>query len=516
MDHLRPICENAGNGVFGLSEFIVEMSGITKRFGSLVALDNVDLRVRPQTLHAVVGENGAGKTTLMKVLQGTYRADAGEVRIRGEVQNLRSTSDGYAHGIGMVSQHYSIIPELTCLQNLMLGTEPSAIIDPTIAAARAQEVADRLGVQFDWGQSARELSPASAQKLEILKLLWRKSAVMILDEPTAMLSPADSEALYANLKSLAQAGATIIVVTHRLPEVMSHCEQISVLRAGKVVSHQSVTSTTVHQLAEMIVGRSYTPTEPPAPRERSAIALRLDSVTVRGDRGNDAVKSATADVFEGEVIGVAGVDGNGQRELFHALVGHRSLAGGSISLGNAQISELSIKDRISHGVRLIAEDRHIEAVVEDWSIADNGLLGHHHESALRQGAGFKRAAILELAERLVKKFAAKCDGIRATMRSLSGGNQQKIVAARAMEFEPKLILAFQPTRGLDIGATQEVFGSIRSACDQGAVALIASFDLDELIENCDRVFVMNHGELHVPPAGRERDRQLLGELMVGA
>lgn len=492
------------------------MTGIGKRFGSLMALDNVDLHVRPQSLHAVVGENGAGKTTLMKVLQGTYRPDGGEVRIRGEAVHLKSTADGYAHGVGMVSQHYSIIPELTCLQNLMLGTEPSLVIDMDAAAARAEQVAAKLGIKFDWNQSARELSPASAQKLEILKLLWRESSVMILDEPTAMLSPADSEALYANLKLLASGGATIIVVTHRLPEVMSHCEQISVLRAGKVVAHQKVADTTVHELAEMIVGRSFTPTEPPKPREKGAVSLALRSVTVKGDRGNDAVKQATAEIYEGEVIGVAGVDGNGQRELFHALVGHRPVASGQIELGDTQLSSLSIRERISRGLRLIAEDRHIEAVVEDWTLADNGLLGHHHQPELRQGLGFKRSTILELAERLVRRFSAKCDGIKATMRSLSGGNQQKIVAARALEFDPKLVLAFQPTRGLDIGATQEVFHSIRQACDQGAVALIASFDLDELIENCDRVFVMNHGELHVPPPGKERDRQLLGELMVGA
>lgn len=435
--------------------------------------------------------------------------------LSGKPLVVRNTADGYRHGIGMVSQHYSIIPELSCLENLMLGDEPGVVIGWNDAEARAKELGARLGVELDWKAPARELSPASAQKLEILKLLWRRAEVMILDEPTAMLSPDDANALYANLKQLAQEGATVLVVTHRLPEVMDHCEAITVLRGGEKVADRQISETSTQELAELIVGRALGEVPPPRPKPDSEILLKAQGLTILGDRGNEAVKGVDLELRRGELVGLAGVDGNGQRELFQALLGVRPNAGRLEFLGQ-DLAGKNVRERLKMGLRLIAEDRHEEAVVEDWTLLENSALGHQMQPEMRKGSGLDQGAIQTLTTRLIERFQARTGGPKSLMGSLSGGNQQKVVAARAMEFGPHLILAFQPTRGLDIGAMQGVYAAIRDACEKGAAALVVSFDLDELIEQCDRVWVMNHGRLSVPDAAGERDRTILGGLMVAS
>lgn len=499
-----------------MNQLAVELSQITKRFGSFTALDAVDLRVAPQTLHAVVGENGAGKTTLMRVLQGTYRPDGGTVTVAGQTLDLASAEDGYRHGIGMVSQHYSIIPELSCIENLVLGGEPGSVIDWNAAKTRANGLAEKLGLSFEWDSPARELSPAGAQKLEILKLLWRNSRVMILDEPTAMLGPADAEALYSNLREFVEEGATVIVVTHRLPEVMDHCDEITVLRGGKLVAHRRVSETTISEVAELIVGRSLAPLPEREPVSVEQTALDVKNLKVRGARGEEAVKSASFRLAAGEIVGIAGVDGNGQQELFHALMGRIPAELGTVELFGQEIGKRTLRDRIDAGLRLIPEDRHHEAVVEDWSLTENALLGYQRRAELVSRQGIRFAALREFARSTIDRFQAKATGIGARMGSLSGGNQQRVVAARALSFSPRLILAFQPTRGLDIAATQDVYQAIRECCQGGAAALVVSFDLDELLTFCDRVVVMNHGRLTVPAAHEERDRTRLGQLMVAS
>ncbi len=490
------------------------MSGITKRFGNVTALDSVDLEVAQGAVHAVVGENGAGKTTLMRILYGVLAHDEGTIELGIDTSGIK-TSGGIRPGIGMVSQHYGIIPELTCLQNLILGAEGGPILQPRQAEAKARSLAERMGFQFDWSRDARELSPTGAQKLEILKLLWREAKVMILDEPTAMLSPADSDALFHSMQQLAGEGATIILVTHRLPEVLEYCSRVTVLRGGKRVDEKLVSETNGGELAKLIVGGDLIQREPATERPPGASVLKVSQLTVRGDRGNETLKSVNLEAREGEVVGIAGVDGSGQRELIQAIYGLIEPSAGAIEL-SGQPAQAGVPSRIERGVRIIPEDRHEEGVVEEWSLDENAALGLQRLAPFAKGSAVDPSARHTEAESIAQRFNTKHGGLNMPMASLSGGNQQRFIAARALCVRPKLILAFQPARGLDLNATQNVYKGIREACDAGAAAIIVSFDLDELLEHCDRIVAMNNGKLSVPSRGEEKDRNAIGRLMVGA
>lgn len=493
----------------------VRLTGIEKRFGSVVALEGVSIAVERGTIHAIVGENGAGKTTLMKVLYGAHRPDAGTIEIEGQPVTFRDSADAIRHRIGMVSQHYAIIPELTCLQNLILGAEPSALLDQRSIEARAEDLAQRMGFRFTWQDLAGGLSPAGAQKLEILKLLWREADIMILDEPTAMLSPADSEALFDSLTSLAEQGRTILLVTHRLPEVLQFCKRCDVLRGGRNVATTEVAETSSGQLAEWIVGHAMTESVVGEFEPREAV-LEVKGLRVRGRRGDEAVRGIELTLRAGEVVGLAGVDGNGQRELYDALVGVGVVLSGEVRLNGTDTSRLAPSARIAAGLRLIPEDRHLQGVIEDWSLEDNAALGHHRLPAIRRGPWIHAPARRALAERIAARFRTRHGGLGQPMRSLSGGNQQRFVAARALEFDPKVLLAFQPTRGLDIDGTRAVYEAIRAHCREGAAALVASFDLDELLEHCDRILVIRGGRVYDLADHESKDRSAIGRLMVGA
>lgn len=499
-----------------MSEVAVAMSGVTKLFGSVAALSNVDIAVRRGSIHAIVGENGAGKTTLMRVLYGAIRPDHGQIAVEGNPVSFSNTAQAISAGIGMVSQHYSIIGELTCLQNLMLGAEPGSIIDLRGARNRAEELASKMGFSFKWESAASNLSPAGAQKLEILKLLWRNARIMILDEPTAMLSPADGDALFDSLRQLTSEGATVLLVTHRLPEVMTYCERVTVLRGGKLIFDKLVSEVTASELAEGIVGHALTETATPEPIGDSASVLSVSDLTVKGARGNEAVRSASLEVRAGEILGIAGVDGSGQRELFHSLMGLAKPSGGSIKLNQLEIVGKATRQLIDLGVRLIPEDRHEEGLIEEWSLEENAALGFQRYPEMSAGPLVSKVARREAAEEFATRFTTKHGGLGLPIASLSGGNQQRFVAARALAFSPVLVLAFQPARGLDIDATQNVYEGLRQACRAGAGCLVVSYDLDELLAYCDRIVAMNDGVVYAPPIGSERSRAVIGQLMVGA
>lgn len=493
----------------------VSLKGISVRFGAVHALEAVDLEVQAGTIHAIVGENGAGKTTLMRVLYGAQKPTEGAVSVEGAEKRFSGSAEAIAAGVGMVSQHYAIIPELTCLQNLTLGAEGKTFIDLAAARTRAESLASRMGFKFDWDRPAADLGPASAQKLEILKLLWREARIMILDEPTAMLSPADGDALFGSLRTLVDAGATVILVTHRLPEVLDHCSWVTVLRGGKRVADKPVSETHAAELASLIVGEAgFVPggtAREEAPAATGKATLRLTGLTVRDDRGHEALKDANLEIRAGEVVGVAGVDGNGQRELFQAIVG-AARQSGTIVFGDEDVSASSPAARIARGLRLIPEDRHAEGVVEDWSLEENSALGLQRREGLSRGWKIDEAGRRSWAQRLAERFKTKHGGLHLPMASLSGGNQQRFVAARALESEPQLLLAFSPTRGLDIKGTADVYAAIRERARQdGMAALVVSFDLDELLEHCDRIVVLNHGRLTEPAM---RDRDAIGREMV--
>ena len=498
----------------------VELTGISKSFGAVKALEDVFLQVETGTLHAVVGENGAGKTTLMYVLYGAIQPDAGTIEVDGTVRSFRNSAESAAAGIGMMSQHYSVIPALTCLQNLVLGAEGGLVLNPKGERERAESLAQRMGFSFDWKAEASTLSPAATQKLEILKLLWRNANVMILDEPTAMLGPADAEALFASMRSLVDKGASVILVTHRLPEVMTYCSHVTVMRAGRRVADMPVNRTDPAELVRLIIGSDRLDHKAPvggtagAEVDRSKPPLfEAKALTVKDDRGHQALKAVDLQIRPREVVGVAGVDGNGQRELVQAILGLLPAFEGTVVLDGTDQSNVSTSRRLEDGLRVIPEERQSEAVVEAWPLVENAALGLQRSPTLGHRGIVNLRARSDFAARVAERFTTRHGGLSLPFASLSGGNQQRFVAARALELGPKLLVAFQPARGLDLGGTADVYAAIRDECAKGMGALIISFDIDELLLHCDRIVVLNGGQLTEAPL---KDRNLIGQLMVGA
>lgn len=496
----------------------VDLQDISHRFGTTVALDKVHLAVSRGTIHALVGENGAGKTTLMKILFGVLKPDEGSIEVEGVRTSFRDSKEANHAGIGMVSQHYGIIPGLTCLQNLILGAEGSYILNLKKSAERAQILADHMGFLFDWNADAESMSPSSAQKLEILKLLWRESRIMILDEPTAMLSPEDSNILFSKLRQLTSEGATAIVVTHRIGEVMQFCDEVTVLRGGKNTGGGLVQDQTSSSLATMIMGREIAGIDaiPEGHLEYgSETIIDCKDLVVADERGHLALNGISFEVRSGEVLGIAGVDGSGQRELIQAVAGIRLPVSGKLNLWGTDSTKLSPQMRIEKGLRVIAEDRLSEAVIEPWSLEWNGILGYQRTPEIEQGVTIDVGKRLALSTRIADKFGTRYSSMGQSISELSGGNQQRFVAGRALALRPSLIVAFQPARGLDIGTTIEVYKAIREACQAGASAIVISFDLDELRTYCDRIGVLFGGSLTFPPPTMSHNREVIGKLMVG-
>ncbi|MDX2064182.1 MAG: ABC transporter ATP-binding protein [Fimbriimonadaceae bacterium] len=502
--------------------YAVEMRRITKRFGPVTALDDVSLAVIPGTIHAIVGENGAGKSTLVKALYGAHRPDSGEIVIRGHAVTIANSAQALALNIGMVSQHYGIIGELSVLDNLTLGAEGGPFPDRHAARRRAESLAARLGTTLDWDAPAHRLSAAAAQRLEILKLLWRDAKIMILDEPTAMLSPADSDRLFESLRTLVAEGTTILLVTHRLPEVMAHCQRVTVLRQGRLTGDFPVSETDPDQLTEAIIGRRPIDAAARAVGETvqtvfdhgpnsAPIRLRVTDLALRGTGARAKLAPTNLSLPAGEVIGIAGVDGSGQAELFQALLGVAPHTG-RLEWNGADISATSTRERLALGFRIIAEDRLAQAVVPDWSVLENAVLGLHRHPAYQRQGWIRPAPKRDWARRVADQYQARYASVDAPMSSLSGGNQQRVVVARATESDPQLILAFQPSRGLDLGAIQAVYTRFLELAAAGSTVLVVSFDLEELQRYCHRAFVMYDGQLAEAPDLRS---ETLGAMMLG-
>jgi ABC-type uncharacterized transport system ATPase subunit len=515
-------------------DYRVEMMGVSKRFGTLLANERVDLHVRTGTLHAIVGENGAGKTTLMRVLYGYYLPDEGEIRLQGRPVRFRTPADAIDHHIGMVSQHYSIIPELTALDNLMLGSEVAGrfgVLDRREALQRAQKLA--ASVDFDplWSQSASELTPAEKQKLEILKLLWRNAELLILDEPTAMLSPSDTENLFATLARLKNEGRTILLVTHKLREVMEYADHVTILRGGRKIAESPVAQTDVETITGWIVGESGAETGmrdvsnaefgTPNPElqtpniKTDTEILKMVSLFVRGDRGGWGLQSFSLELQAGEILGVAGVDGNGQVELIEALAGLRAVSQGQLFLSGQSIARWSPQRRMQAGMRFLFEDRFRRGMIPQWSVQENAILGAQREPTLQRVGWFQMEAVRKRAGELVQRFGVKTGSLQSPMVSLSGGNQQRLVVARALYGKPQLLIAYAPTRGLDIRGIEATYHAIRHACRQGMAALVLSLDLEELMIHCDRIGTLYRGQLtrFFTPDGYSREK--IGAYMVG-
>lgn len=497
-------------------ELEVELTSISKEFGKTRALSEVNLRVKKGTIHAVVGENGAGKTTLMRILYGAIRPTSGTVIVSGTERRFRNSAEAIGAGVGMVSQHYAIIPGLTCLENLVLGAEPNRFWNREQTQLRATELATKMGFSFNWSEDAESLSPAAAQKLEILKLLWKSASIMILDEPTAMLSPQDAAALFQSLTKLTESGVTVLLVTHRIQEVLDYCQQVTVLRSGAVALDAEVATLNAETITEAVVGGQLIQVPSPSLQESNRIVLELKDLTVQGERGEEAVKKASFVLRSGELLGIAGVDGNGQRELVQALLGIAKITDGTCLFEGNDLTNKSVSERLKGGMAVVAEDRLNEAVIPDWSLAWNGILGSQRGPRVCRNGLILGQEREKQAQAAAEAFHTKYESTRQAIHELSGGNQQRFVVGRTVLTAEKLLIAFQPTRGLDINATRNVYRKLRELCESGLAVLVVSFDIDEILEFCDRILVIFGGKISSPAPGSERDRQEIGKLMTGA
>ena len=476
-----------GNG----SPPLVVLDEITKRFPGVLANDRVSLHLRPGEVHALIGENGAGKSTLMRVLYGMYPADGGRITVRGQEEKIGSPRDAIALGIGMVHQHFVLVDPFTVTENIILGEEGGAVLDIDAAKQRVSELADSYGFRVDPGAVVDDLSVGEEQRVEILKALYRGVEILILDEPTAVLTPSETQDLFGNLRKLREAGRTIVFISHKLDEVMDIADRITVLRRGKVVGETSPSETSKDRLAEMMVGRP--------------VLFRLDKpdvevgepiVRVEGLQGEGKLNGVSLEVRAGEILGVAGVEGNGQRELAETLIGLRTPASGTIEIAGVSIAGKSVEEIRNIGVGYIPEDRHDQGLVLTMTLWENAALGRQddEEFSNRFGVLFIRK-IKALAAKLIELFDVRARGVDVTASTLSGGNQQKLILARELEPDPSFMIASQPTRGLDVGAIEFVWKQILDQKAEGRAVLLISAELDEIYALSDRIVTLYEGRI---------------------
>jgi simple sugar transport system ATP-binding protein len=500
----------------------VELRGLTKRFGPVVANGGVDLRVSAGTIHGIVGENGAGKSTAMKMLFGLYRPDAGEIFIDGRQCSWSSPRQAMARGVGMVHQHFMLAGCYSALDNVLLGSEPCrwSILERGRARRRLEGLAARYGLRVDWERPVEELPVGMQQRVEILKLLYRDARILILDEPTAVLTPQETTALFANLQTLRNQGKTIIVVTHKLKEVLAFTEDVTVFRAGKVTGNLRTADTSLQELADLMVGRKVAlRVEAAAPHPGTEPAIEAESLCLEGAfaRGRHRLDQVSFSVRCGEIVGLAGVEGNGQSELLQALLHPREprcRSSGRVKfLGRDATSWAAARIR-DWGVAVIPEDRQQEGLVLNWPVRDNFLLG------LQRRPGFNRAGLLnyahlaEAVSRAMQEYDVRPRDAGLEAGKLSGGNQQKLIVAREFQRQPRVLIAAQPTRGVDVGAIEFIHRRILAARDEGAGILLVSSELDEILALSDRILVMYEGRI-TAQFGRGASESELGLKMGG-
>jgi simple sugar transport system ATP-binding protein len=470
---------------------LIRLEGITKRWPGVVANDSVDLTLEEGEIHALVGENGAGKSTLMRVLYGLYAPDQGRIVVAGEPRKIASPRDAIALGIGMVHQHFMLVDRFSVTENVILGDEGGAILDRDKAKARIVELARSYGFKIDPARTVEDLSVGEQQRVEILKALYRGVDVLILDEPTAVLTPSEAQELFGNLRRLRNDGKSVVFISHKLDEVLGIADRITVLRRGKVVGETRPSDTGKEQLAEMMVGREVLFRLDKPDVAVGGPVLEVDGLTV----GNE-LSDVDIVVRAGEIVGVAGVEGNGQRELAETLIGLIEPSSGRITVDGNDITHLSCSQRRRLGVAFVPEDRHERGLILDMTLWENSVLGQQGASTYsgRWGVlGIQK--IKALARRLLREFDVRARGINATAATLSGGNQQKLILARELEGDPRLLVAHQPTRGLDVGAIEFVWKQILQQKEAGRAVLLISAELDEVYELSDRIVTIYEGRI---------------------
>ncbi len=482
-------------------DIILKMEGITKRFPGVLANDHISFDLRESEVHALVGENGAGKSTLMKILYGLYHPDEGTIytKVDGKLKpvKFKTPQDAIKHGIGMVHQHFMLVYGLTTLENIILGYEPSSIIDFKQARTQIQKTMDESGLHVPLDVDVEFLSVGQQQRVEILKVLYRKAKILILDEPTAVLTPQETEELFAIINRLKEGGHSIIFISHKLHEVMAIADRISVMRKGKLVHTMPKSEATKEKIAELMVGHPVLLDVPRPEVEPGNIVLEVKNLTVESDtKGVMAVKDVSFHIKEGEIYGIAGVEGNGQAELIEAIYGLRHPKSGKIIIKNENITGKPTHIIRKKGVSHIPGDRHKFGVFLPFTLADNSILGHHREKSFSRWGIFRRFSnISKWAMAIIKKFDVRTPSDKVPMSALSGGNQQKFVVGREISFEHDLMIAAHPTRGVDIGAMEFIYRQLFEEKKQKKAILLVSADLDELLLLSDRIGVMYKGQI---------------------
>lgn len=500
-------------------DYVVEMRGISKFFPGIVANDKVDLRIRKGEIHALLGENGAGKSTLMSVLFGSYRPDEGEIYVRGEKVNITNPNMAHSLGIGMVHQHFQLIENFTVTENIMLGEESTKgpFLDAHAARKRVQKISQNYGLNVDPDAKIEDTSVGMQQRVEILKVLYRDADIIILDEPTAVLTPQEIDELMDILRNFANEGKSVILITHKLKEIMEVADRVTILRQGKMIATLDVADSSEEELATLMVGRPVSFDVDKTPCKPGAKLLEIENLFVKNTRGLDAVKGLSLEVKAGEILGLAGVDGNGQSELLQALAGLLPVESGSIKLNGKDITKHSVRERKESGLAYIPADRQKYGQVGEYTIAENYILKSYYQEPYSSHGILHKKPILDNAEKLTKEFDVRSgEGINSKAGKLSGGNQQKAIIAREYSLEPDILIAEQPTRGLDVGAIEYIHSRLIELRDQDKAIILLSFELDEIMGLSDRIAVMYDGKITGIVDPKEVTEEELGLMMAGS
>ena len=500
-------------------DYAVQMRGINKSFGAYKVLDGIDLDIKKGTVHAILGENGAGKSTLMNILYGMYHADEGEIYINGESVNIKNPSTALKYGIGMVHQHFMLVDKFTVTQNIILGNETTnmfGLVNMRQARKDVIKIVDKYGLKVDPDAKIRDISVGMQQRVEILKALYRGVDLLILDEPTAVLTPMEIEELIDIMKNLIKDGKTIIIITHKLNEIKASSDDCTVIRKGKVIDRVKVKDESEQSLAEKMVGRKVRLIVEKSEPNFGEKIYEVDNLRVKCDRGIDTVKGLSLSIRRGEILGIAGVDGNGQKELVEALTGARWVESGTIKINGKEVQNTSCKNIIDNKISVINEYRHKHGIIMEFSVASNAILKNYRNYPYCKNGIIDYNARDKFTESLIKEYNIKPEHCKNTRISrLSGGNQQKLVIAREVANDPDLLIAVQPTRGLDVGAIEFVHKTLVKLRDAGKAILLISLELDEVINVSDTISVIYDGKITGTFSQEEADEQVIGLLMAG-
>ena len=495
---------------------VIEMLGIRKEFPGIVANDDIYLRVEEGEIHAILGENGAGKSTLMSILFGLYKADKGVIKVRGKEVSIKSPNDAYALGIGMVHQHFQLVHNFTVAENIILGKEGGFVYDIKKASRKIKEISERYGLQIEPDMVIEDITVGMQQRVEILKMLYRDADILIFDEPTAVLTPQEIDELIEIMKNLAKEGKSIILITHKLDEIKRTAKRCTVIRRGKFIGEVDVASTSAQEMAAMMVGRPVSFVVEKEKREPGEVMLEVKDLNVKNNKGVLGVKDFSLAIRSGEIVGIAGVDGNGQTELVEAITGLRKIESGSVLFKGEDITSLSIKDRNDRGLGHIPEDRQKRGLVLNAPLTTNMVIKDFDRPPFSRKGLLDQEAIREYSASIVKEFDVRSgEGIDSLAGKLSGGNQQKAIIGREVTKDPDVLIAVQPTRGLDVGAIEFIHKALVTQRDKGKAVLLVSFELDEIFNLSDRIAVINAGRLVDIVKTEDTDVHKVGLMMAG-